>query len=106
HLDPSRPIIALLPGSRHKELVRILPPMLDAASLIAKKRSEVQFVIVVAPNRKIKKQKRSRRLELPRQEIRSASFTTKPAKRLQPPTWLRWPAAPRLWKQRFSAHRW
>lgn len=52
-LDTSRPIIALLPGSRHKELVRILPPMLDAAASIAKARSEVQFVIVVAPNRRI-----------------------------------------------------
>lgn len=52
-LDPSRPIVALLPGSRHKELVRILPPMLDAASLIATQRPDVQFVIVVAPNRRI-----------------------------------------------------
>ena len=26
-LDPERPIVALLPGSRHKELVRILPPI-------------------------------------------------------------------------------
>src|SRR5260221_4015022 len=51
HLDPSRPIVALLPGSRHKEMVRILPPMLDAARLIARERSGVQFVLVVAPNR-------------------------------------------------------
>lgn len=50
-LDPSRPIVALLPGSRHKELVRILPPMLEAASLISKQRPDVQFVVVVAPNR-------------------------------------------------------
>jgi lipid-A-disaccharide synthase len=50
-LDPSRPIVALLPGSRNKELVRILPPMLDAASIISRRRSEVQFVLVVAPNR-------------------------------------------------------
>jgi len=50
-LDPSRPIITLLPGSRHKEIVRILPPMLEAAVLISKQRREVQFVLVVAPNR-------------------------------------------------------
>ena len=50
-LDPNRPIIALLPGSRHKELVRILPPMLDAASIISKERIDVQFVLVVAPSR-------------------------------------------------------
>ncbi len=50
-LDPARPVVTLLPGSRHKELVRILPPMLDAADLMAKQRSDIQFVIVVAPNR-------------------------------------------------------
>ncbi|MFS8085509.1 MAG: lipid-A-disaccharide synthase, partial [Acidobacteriota bacterium] len=49
--DPSRPVVALLPGSRHKELVRILPPMLDAAAIISRQRPEVQFVLVVAPNR-------------------------------------------------------
>lgn len=48
NFDPSRPIVALLPGSRHKELVRILPPMIDAASLISKRRPDVQFVVVVA----------------------------------------------------------
>src|ERR1700681_528746 len=50
-LDPSRPIVALLPGSRHKELVRILPPMLEAASLVATARQDVQFVMVIAANR-------------------------------------------------------
>jgi lipid-A-disaccharide synthase len=50
-LDPSRPLIALLPGSRHKELVRILPPMLAAAALISKSRPEVQFALMVAANR-------------------------------------------------------
>jgi lipid-A-disaccharide synthase len=51
NLDPLRPIITLLPGSRHKELVRILPPMLAAAALISKDRPDIQFVLVVAPNR-------------------------------------------------------
>ena len=50
-LDPVRPVITLLPGSRHKELARILPPMLEAASLISKQRPDIQFVVVVAPNR-------------------------------------------------------
>src|SRR5436190_3633742 len=50
-LDPSRPIVSLLPGSRHKEAVRILPPMLGAASVIANQRDDIQFVVVVAPNR-------------------------------------------------------
>ena len=51
NLDPSRPVIAMLPGSRHKELVRILPPMLDAATIITAQRPDVQFVLVVAPSR-------------------------------------------------------
>lgn len=51
NLDPARPVVALLPGSRHKELVRILPPLIEAAALVAKQRSDAQFVLVVAPNR-------------------------------------------------------
>ncbi|HYW72681.1 MAG TPA: lipid-A-disaccharide synthase [Pyrinomonadaceae bacterium] len=50
-LDPARPIVALLPGSRHKELVRILPPMLEAVAVLRRARPEAQFVLVVAPNR-------------------------------------------------------
>jgi lipid-A-disaccharide synthase len=50
-LDPAKPLVALLPGSRHKEVVRILPPMLDAVALMRQERPDVQFVIVVAPNR-------------------------------------------------------
>lgn len=50
-LNPDKPIISLLPGSRQKELERILPPMLDAASLIAREQRSAQFVVVVAPSR-------------------------------------------------------
>src|SRR6266480_2749484 len=50
-LDPRLPIVALLPGSRRKEVERILPPMLEAAALISARRPEIQFVIVVAPGR-------------------------------------------------------
>src|SRR5438477_2946598 len=50
-LDPLRPIVGLLPGSRHKELVRILPPMLEAISPVQERRTDAQFVVVVAPNR-------------------------------------------------------
>lgn len=50
-LDPRLPIISLLPGSRRKEVERILPPMLEAAALISSRRPEVQFVVVVAPSR-------------------------------------------------------
>ena len=56
-LDAARPIISLLPGSRRKELDRILPPMLDAAAVISRERPDVQFVLVVAPSRQIKEAK-------------------------------------------------
>jgi lipid-A-disaccharide synthase len=50
-LDPSRPIISFLPGSRIKELQRILPPMLDAIVLLRQARPEIQPVVVLAPSR-------------------------------------------------------
>jgi lipid-A-disaccharide synthase len=50
-LNPRLPIISLLPGSRRKEVERILPPMLEAAALISDRRPDVQFVVVVAPGR-------------------------------------------------------
>jgi lipid-A-disaccharide synthase len=50
-LDPAQPIVALLPGSRHSELINILPPMIEAATLISQTKPEVQFTLVIAPNR-------------------------------------------------------
>ena len=50
-LDPTRPIIALLPGSRRKEIERILPVMLDAAAVLTSARPEIQLVIPLAPGR-------------------------------------------------------
>lgn len=47
-LDPSRPVISLLPGSRHKEITRILPEMLRAAGLISELRGDIQFLIALA----------------------------------------------------------
>jgi lipid-A-disaccharide synthase len=52
-LDPLQPIIALLPGSRRLELERILPAMLDAASVMTSERPEAQFVIALAANRSL-----------------------------------------------------
>ena len=48
-LDPARPIISFLPGSRKKELERILPPMLDAIQELQSARPDVQPIVVVAP---------------------------------------------------------
>lgn len=70
-LDGNRPLIALLPGSRHKELERILPCMLDAASLLSKERADLQFVLALAPGRELTEAEahldgaRSRGLALP-----------------------------------------
>ena len=50
-LDPARPLVALLPGSRRKELQRVQPPMLAAARLLACERPGAQFVVALAPNR-------------------------------------------------------
>ena len=52
-LDPGRPIVAFLPGSRIKELQRILPPMLDAIAELRNVRPEIQSVVVVAPSRTV-----------------------------------------------------
>ena len=48
-LDPQRPVVGLLPGSRKKELHFHLPVMLETLSLIKRKMPELQSVIPVAP---------------------------------------------------------
>lgn len=53
NLDPRKPIVSFLPGSRRKELQRILPPMADAIRKLKSERPEIQPVIVVAPSRTI-----------------------------------------------------
>ena len=50
-LDAARPVVALLPGSRRKELQRILPPMLEAARIVSAERAGAQFVVALAPSR-------------------------------------------------------
>jgi lipid-A-disaccharide synthase len=49
-LDASRPVVALLPGSRPNEVKRLLPVMRDAADDIASHLPGVQFVIARAPS--------------------------------------------------------
>ena len=52
-LDPERPVVSFLPGSRIKELQRILPPMVDAIEQLRTLRPDVQSVVVVAPSRTV-----------------------------------------------------
>jgi lipid-A-disaccharide synthase len=47
-LDAARPLVALLPGSRHSELKYILPPLLDAARELARTQPQVQCVLPLA----------------------------------------------------------
>lgn len=48
-LDPGRPVVALLPGSRQNEVGRLLPVLLAAAPHIATYVPGVQFVVARAP---------------------------------------------------------
>ncbi len=48
-LDPTRPLVALLPGSRKGEIQRLLPPMAELAHRWRRVRPEVQWVLPVAP---------------------------------------------------------
>ena len=47
-LAHSKPIIALLPGSRHSEMKYILEPMIEAAKLLNKSNPDYQFVLPLA----------------------------------------------------------
>jgi len=77
-LDPARPIVSFLPGSRHKELHRILPPMLDAIEQLHNARPEVQPIVVLAPSRTetetraILSQSNSNNVKLVQQQTREA----------------------------------
>ena len=50
-LDPDRPIISLLPGSRYKEISRILPVMIASAARIAVAQPEAQFLVPMGSER-------------------------------------------------------
>jgi len=52
-IDATRPLVALLPGSRHKEIVRILPDMIRAAVSMAEQKSDLQFVVALASERSL-----------------------------------------------------
>ena len=50
-LSQDAPLIALLPGSRHKEIVRILPVMLQAMEFLLEADPQLQFVVAAASDR-------------------------------------------------------
>jgi lipid-A-disaccharide synthase len=47
---PHEKAVGLMPGSREKEVRRILPPMLESAALLKKIKSETIFFLSMAPN--------------------------------------------------------
>jgi lipid-A-disaccharide synthase len=49
-LDPARPLVAILPGSRRNELHAILPDLVRSARVIAERTPTVQFVLARAPH--------------------------------------------------------
>jgi lipid-A-disaccharide synthase len=49
-LDPRKPLVALLPGSRRKEILHILPTLCKAAEKIRQAKPDTQFVLPAAPN--------------------------------------------------------
>jgi lipid-A-disaccharide synthase len=48
-LDPRKPIVAMLPGSRRKEVRFILPTLCETLDLIRDKKPDAQFVLPIAP---------------------------------------------------------
>jgi lipid-A-disaccharide synthase len=49
-LDPARPVLALLPGSRPNELRQILPALAEASRLVASRVPGVQMIVARAPS--------------------------------------------------------
>jgi lipid-A-disaccharide synthase len=49
-LNPERPIVGLVPGSRKSEISRLFPVMAGAAERIFQDRQDVQFVVPLAPS--------------------------------------------------------
>lgn len=50
-LSADRPLVALLPGSRAKEVVRILPTLLESAMRLGQSDPGIQFVVAMSPHR-------------------------------------------------------
>ena len=49
-VDPRRPVVALLPGSRVKEIAHNLPPLLGAVDILTAARPDLQFLLALAPS--------------------------------------------------------
>ncbi|HXX49047.1 MAG TPA: lipid-A-disaccharide synthase [Myxococcota bacterium] len=54
-LDPARPVLGLLPGSRHNEVERNWPLLLETAELLRGAMPELQVQLVVAPTLEVER---------------------------------------------------
>jgi lipid-A-disaccharide synthase len=52
-VDPHRPIVSLLPGSRHKEIDNILPTLLETAARMTAADDRIQFLVALASPRSV-----------------------------------------------------
>ena len=70
-LDSAQPIVALLPGSRHREIVKILPPLIETAAQMAEQNGKIQFVVALGAARRLAeveaeiKRAKDKKLKLP-----------------------------------------
>jgi len=48
-LDPARPVVAVLPGSREREVAMNLPPLAGAVARLGAQDASLQFLVAVAP---------------------------------------------------------
>ena len=49
-LDPDRPVVAILPGSRRKEVAHNVGPLAAAAERLRRRKPELQFLVALAPS--------------------------------------------------------
>ncbi|MCS6873605.1 MAG: lipid-A-disaccharide synthase [Pyrinomonadaceae bacterium] len=75
-LDPNKPIIAFLAGSRQKELSRILPVMIETAEIMHRRNREIQFVNALAPTRRIEEVQKAKNSVLRKLNNLNASLIT------------------------------
>ncbi|HEV8200060.1 MAG TPA: lipid-A-disaccharide synthase [Candidatus Polarisedimenticolia bacterium] len=68
-LDPDRPVVALLPGSRRNEVATHLPPMLEALATLRSEFRDVQSLLTVAPTRREEEIRALARAALPGQPL-------------------------------------
>ena len=100
-IDDRTLMVGLLPGSRHKEVVRVLPAMRDAAAEIVRSAPGTRFMLGRAPR---SSETWSRNTSLAVRPSRSSTTRRTPSSAR--PTWRSLPPARSRSRRRCSARRW